>query len=131
MKPLRIAIAEDNWFVAEHLRSQLVELGHIVVGLARTGEELVALVVREPTDLALLDIRLANDSDGLAAAREIQERLGVPAIAVTGHLTAAEAEAAQLLGLLHKPYSTAGLRAILEGAAACLESGSERRFLSR
>jgi two-component system, response regulator PdtaR len=131
MKRLRIAIAEDNWFVAEHLRSELVALGHTVVGLARTGEQLVELVVREQPDLALLDIRLADGSDGLAAAREVQERLSVPAIAVTGHLTAGEAKAADLLGLLRKPYTSAGLQAVLEGATEWLESGCERRFLSR
>jgi CheY-like chemotaxis protein len=131
MKRLRIAIAEDNWFVAEHLRSELSALGHTVVGLARTGEELVDLVARERPDLALVDVRLANGSDGLAAARAIQERFAVPAIAATGHLTAVEAEAAQLLGLLSKPYTSASLRTVLEGAAGWLESGAARPFLSR
>ena len=28
MKPLRIAIAEDDWFVAEYLCSELAALGH-------------------------------------------------------------------------------------------------------
>jgi CheY-like chemotaxis protein len=84
VKPLRIAIAEDNWFVAEHLRSELAALGHSVVGLARTGEELVELVARERPHVALVDIRLADGSDGLAAAQEIQERFTTPAIAATG-----------------------------------------------
>jgi CheY-like chemotaxis protein len=131
MKQLRIAIAEDNWFVAEHFRSELAALGHTVVGLARTGEELIELVARERPDLALVDIRLANGSDGLAAATLIQARFAVPAIAVTGHLTAAEAEAANLLGLLSKPHTRAGLRAALDGAAEWLESGSGRPFLCR
>jgi AmiR/NasT family two-component response regulator len=56
MKPLRIAIADDNWFVAQHLRGELATLGHIVVGLARTAQELVELVARERPDLALVDI---------------------------------------------------------------------------
>jgi CheY-like chemotaxis protein len=130
MKQLRIAIAEDNWFVAEHLRSELVALGHAVVGLARTGEELIELVARERPDLALVDIRLADGSDGLAAAAIVQERFGVPAIAVTGHLTPAEAEAAKLLGLLSKPYTSAGLQAILEHAALWRASGAGTTFLS-
>lgn len=129
MKPLRIAIAEDSWFVAEHLRSELAALGHAVVGLARTGEELIELVAGERPDLALVDVRLGAGSDGLAAAREIQERYAVPAIAATGHLTAAEAEAAGLLGILSKPYTAAGLRAVLEGATEWLESGAGRPFL--
>jgi two-component system, response regulator PdtaR len=114
MRPLRVAVAEDSWFVAEHLRSELGALGHAVVGLARTGEELVELVARENPDLALVDMRLADGGDGLAAARQIQERFGVPAIAATGHLTPDEAKAAGLLGILSKPYTSARLQAVLE-----------------
>jgi CheY-like chemotaxis protein len=129
VKPLRIAIAEDNWFVAEHLRSQVTALGHSVVGLARTGEELIQMIARERPHVALVDMRLADGSDGLAAAKEIQERFGIPAIAATGHLTAVEAQAAGLLGLLSKPYSSAGLRAVLEGTIDWLESGTIKPFL--
>ncbi len=125
MKHLRIAVAEDNWFAAEHLRAELEALGHIVVGLARTDEELVALTDHEHPDLALVDIHLARGSDGLAAAKKVQKRFGVPAIAVTGHLTAAEARAAGLLGLLGKPFTPVGLRRVLAGAAAWLENGGE------
>jgi CheY-like chemotaxis protein len=131
VKPLRIAIAEDNWFVAEHLRSELAALGHSVVGLARTGEELVELVARERPHVALVDIRLADGSDGLAAAQEIQERFTTPAIAATGELTVAQAEAAGLLGLLRKPYTSAGLCAVLEAATEWLEKGTGKPFLVR
>ena len=101
------------------------------MGLARTGAELIDLVAREHPDLALIDVRLAGGSDGLAAAIEVQERFAVPAVAATGHLTAAEAEAAELLGLLSKPYTSASLQAVLDGATEWLESGSPRPFLSR
>jgi hypothetical protein len=83
MKPLRIAIAEDNWLVAEYLCGELAALGHAIVGRARTGEDLITLVAHERPDLVLADIRLAHGSDGLAAAREVQERYDIPAIA--GH----------------------------------------------
>ena len=131
MKPLRIAIAEDNWLVAEYLCGELAALGHAIVGRARTAAELINLVARERPDLVLVDVRLADGSDGLAAAKEIQERFDIPAIAVTGHLTAAEAEAAGLLGILSKPCTSHALRAILEEAAAWLKSGSSRPFLRR
>jgi CheY-like chemotaxis protein len=131
MKALRIAVAEDNWFVAEHLRTDLVALGHVVVGPARTGAELVELAQRERPDLALVDVRLADNSDGLTAAQEIQERFAIPAIAATGQPMAAEARAAGLLGLLSKPYTLPGLRAALEGATEWLEGGTSRPFLTR
>ena len=43
---------------------------------------------------------------------------------------AAEARAAGLLGLLSKPYTRPGLRAVLEGATDWLESGISRPFLT-
>ena len=128
---LGIAIAEDNWFLAEQLGGELGALGHAIVGRARTGEELIDLVARERPDLVLVDVRLAGGSDGLAAAKEIQERFDIPAIAATGAVGAAEAEAAGLLGILSKPYTSAALRSVLEGAAAWLESGLSRPFLRR
>jgi CheY-like chemotaxis protein len=131
MKPLAIAIAEDEWFLAEYLSGEIAVLGHTVVARARTGGELINLVARERPDLVLVDVHLARGRDGLAAVKEIQERFGIPAIAATGHLTAAEAEAAGLLGLLSKPYTPHALRAVLEGTAAWLASGSRRPFLSR
>jgi two-component system, response regulator PdtaR len=131
MKPLRIAIAEDNWLVAEYLCGELAALGHAIVGRARTGEELINLVALERPDLVVADVRLKGGSDGLAAAKEIQDRFDVPAIAATGHLTAAEAEAAGLLGILGKPYTSYALRAVLDGVAVWLDGGSSRPFLKR
>jgi CheY-like chemotaxis protein len=131
MKPLRIAIAEDNWLVAEYLCGELAALGHAIIGRARTGEELIDLVAHERPDLVLADVRLAGGSDGLAALKEVQERFDVPAIAATGHLTAAEAEAAGFLGILGKPYTPYALRAVLHGAALWLDGGSSRPFLKR
>jgi CheY-like chemotaxis protein len=131
MKALRIAIAEDDWLIAEYLCGEIAVLGHEVVGRARTGEELIDLVAHERPDLVLADVRLAGGSDGLAAAKELQERFNVPVIAATGHLTAAEAEVARFLGILSKPYTSHTLRAILEEAAAWLERGWSRPFLRR
>jgi CheY-like chemotaxis protein len=131
MKPLRIAIAEDHWLVAEYLSGEIAALGHAVVGRARTGQELIDMVARERPDLVVADVRLKDGSDGLAAAKEVQERFDVPAIAATGHLTAAEAEAAGLLGILGKPYTSHALRAVLDGVAVWLDGGSSRPFLKR
>ena len=133
MNRLRIAVAEDEWLLAEQLVTELEGLGHEVSGVARTGTELLATVSRERPDLVLVDIRLARGSDGLAAAKEVQAHFQVPVIAVTGHLTPEEAEAAGLLGLVSKPLTPARLRAVLAGAAAWLERGTSagtRPFLT-
>ena len=126
MKPLRIAIAEDEWLIAEGLRIQVEELGHTVVGVVSTGDGLIALTAGERPDVALVDIKLARGSDGLAAAREVQERLGVPAVAVTGHLAADDARSAGLLGMLRKPWTSRALRAILAEVGSWRERRDRR-----
>ena len=131
MRPLGIAIAEDDWFLAEYLCGELAALGHAIAGRARTGEELIDVVAHERPDVVLVDIALAYGSDGLAAAREVQKRFGIPAIAATGHLSADEVEMAGLLGILSKPYTSHAVRAVLEEAAAWLENGGSRPFLRR
>jgi two-component system, response regulator PdtaR len=128
MRPLRIAVAEDEFLLVEHLCGLVETFGHTVVGVARTGEELVTVVADEHPDLALVDIRLARGIDGLVAAKAVGERFGVPAVAVTGHLTVEEARAAGLLGLLPKPFSAAQLEATLAATAGdAAHAGLHRR----
>ena len=115
---MRVVIAEDSSLIAAYLKTQVTELGHVVVGWSRTGEGLIDLVGRQNPDVALVDIDLAHGSDGLAAALVIQSEYDVPAIATSGRLSAAEASAAGLRGALSKPYSRKRLRTLLEALEA-------------
>ena len=128
---LRIAIAEDEFLVAEDLR-QLVEAGgHQVVGVVATAPELVALVQHGRPDLALVDIQLARGSNGLDAAMVIKEQHGVPAIAVTANPDEERARKAGLLGLIPKPDASAVLATVLRAAAEWLEKGRVEETSSR
>ncbi len=127
MKRLRVAIAEDEVLIADLLQQVTEASGHTVVGSARTGEELVAVVESEHPDLVLIDVRLARGSDGLAAAGCVQRRFGVPAIAVAAHLTADDARAAGLFGFLAKPFAVRTVGRMLASAAEWLETGSVAR----
>jgi len=60
-------------------------LGHEVVGPAATAEKAVELAGRVRPNLVLMDIRLANDSDGVAAAIEIRQRFDIPSLFVSAH----------------------------------------------
>lgn len=127
MKRLNVAIAEDEVLIADLLQQIVETSGHAVVGCARTGDELVTVVERERPDLVLVDIKLARGSDGLAAAQTVQRRFGVPAIAITAHLTAEEAEKAGLLGFLSKPFTLRRVEQTLASAAEWLERGETAR----
>ncbi len=124
MKRLRVVIAEDEVLIADLLQQITEASGHEVVGSARAGDELVAIVESEHPDLALVDVKLARQSDGLAAAALVQREFGIPAIAVTAHLTPEEAREAGLFGFLSKPFTMGRVERTLASAAKWLETGS-------
>ncbi len=70
---IRVAIADDHSLVRQGLRRYLdMADGIEVVGEASNGKELLELLAKEQTDIALVDIRMP-EMDGLEAAREIRE----------------------------------------------------------
>lgn len=72
---MRVAIAEDSALFREGLSMLLRAAGYEVVGWAPSGDEALALVGREPVDVAILDIRMAPEPDGgLFTAAEMRRR---------------------------------------------------------
>ena len=108
----RILIVEDQFCVAIDCELNLRACGFDCVGLASTADEAVELATREHPDLVLMDIRLDAGTDGVGAAIEIYERLGIRCIFCSGHADAKirqSAQSAHPLGWLEKPYTSEGL----------------------
>lgn len=103
----RVMIIEDEAIIAMDLESLVTEIGHRVVGIARTHESAVKLGNEERPDLILADIQLADNSSGIEAVQELLETLGnIPVIFITAFperlLTGERPEPAFLIS---KPYS--------------------------
>lgn len=87
--------------------------------MAQAAPAAVASIARERPDLVLMDIRLADNTDGIAAAHEIRSRFGVRSVFVTAHTdraTVARVRETEPLGLLPKPYLPEQLRVTLRDA---------------
>ena len=109
---LRILIVEDEFLIALELESSLLDAGYRVVGIAVTAKEAVAMARSEQPDLVIMDIRLADRSDGVDAAVELFDTFGIRSIFASAHAdaeTRKRAAPAKPVGWVQKPYSAEAL----------------------
>src|SRR3954471_18748208 len=66
-----VLIIEDETFIAMDLESLVKNLGHNVIGVARTHSDAIALAKNKKPGLILADIQLADGSSGLDAVNEL------------------------------------------------------------
>jgi DNA-binding NarL/FixJ family response regulator len=71
---MRVAIAEDAPLFRELLAGMFPTLGIEVTAQSSTGCDLLAKIEVDPPDVAVVDIRMAGESDGLDAAEMIRSR---------------------------------------------------------
>ena len=126
----KILIVEDEAVTSLDLEYQLSNWGYTVLGPLSRGEEALELVERETPDLALMDIHLAGELDGVAVADQLRSRWDVPVVYLTAFANDQVLERAKLtmpLGYIVKPYTEVELRATLEMALVKLESDRKAR----
>jgi len=121
---VRILIVEDEAIPAMLLEEMVEDLGFIICGKAVSGPGAVMAAEDYRPDLILMDIRLAQGTDGIEAAVEIRQRLGIPSLfmsAFSDKGTMVRAEAARPVGFVGKPYDETRLRIALDAALKTLE----------
>ena len=117
--PRKILIVDDELWAALDMEWVVQTLGHEVVGPATTADKAIELAGRARPNLVLMDIRLADNSDGVAAAIEIRQRFNIPSLFVSAHgdlISRNRAAAAQPLGFIEKPFSPESLSRAIEAA---------------
>ncbi len=115
--PSKVVIIEDEPIIAMDLENLMVDLGHRVVGSARTRDEAVALVCAERPGLVLADIYLADGSSGLEAANEFLQSFGVPVVFITAYPeTLLTGERPEPTFLISKPFRADTVKAIVSQA---------------
>jgi two-component system, response regulator PdtaR len=110
-RTLRIAVADDEPDMQDYFRTILPLLGHEVVAVASTGQELVDLCRAKHPDLVITDIKMP-DMDGIDAAARIYKDSAVPVILVSAHHdpeTVRRAGADYVMAYLVKPIKQADL----------------------
>jgi DNA-directed RNA polymerase specialized sigma24 family protein len=109
-----VLIIEDEAFIAMDLEGLVENLGHRVLGVARTHSAALTLAKAKRPGLILADIQLADGSSGLDAVNELLQSFEVPVIFITAYperfLTGERPEPAFLIA---KPFQPATVSAVI------------------
>ena len=112
-----VLIIEDETFIAMDLESLVKNLGHRVIGVARTHADAVEMAKKTKPGLILADIQLADGSSGLDAVNEMLRNFEVPVVFITAYperfLTGERPEPAFLIS---KPFQPAMVSAVASQA---------------
>jgi DNA-directed RNA polymerase specialized sigma24 family protein len=112
-----VLIIEDEALIAQDIEFIARDLGHRVIGIARTHKEAVELARGRRPGLILADIQLADGSSGLKAVNELLADFDCPVIFITAFperlLTGERPEPAFLIS---KPYKVDTVKATISQA---------------
>lgn len=121
MTAAAILIVQDDFLAAERLRLLLAQAGHEIVGVAGRTRGAAELAERHRPDLAIVDMMLEIDVDGVRTATELARRYGMKILITTGFPdTVIQAENVPDLAcaIVKKPYTDDEM---LAAVAKCLE----------
>lgn len=121
---LKILVAEDETILAFQLETELTNAGHQVIGPAATAERAMLLAQATEPELALVDIKLADNSNGIELARLLLERFGTLSIFLSGSPDDARSARDVAIGYVPKPYSMSTVLAIIPIAQAIMDGTS-------
>jgi len=119
MSNAKILIVEDEKIVAKDIHNCLRRFGYEVTAIASNGEEAIQKAIETKPDLALLDIRLHGETDGIVVAERIRDRLRIPVVYLTAYADEEmlrRAKPTEPFGYLVKPFGERELHSTIEMA---------------
>lgn len=100
----KVLVVEDDVLISDLIEDALTGGGYDVCGVATTAAEAIALGERERPDLAVIDVRLADGSDGTTVAARLMAQFSLGVLYATGNTDHLLATNAAGHACLKKPY---------------------------
>ena len=117
MDKINILIVEDEGITAESLSNVITKLGYHVSGIAADALDAIDILSNESTDMAILDINIQGDKDGIWLADLIQKKYKIPFIFLTAYEDEGILDRAintKPLGYLLKPFTKTDISAAIK-----------------
>jgi two-component system response regulator LytT len=121
---LKILIVEDDLIISKNLKGILGNLNHQVIGIVDNAEDAIEICNKIIPDLALLDIEINGDIDGVALAEILRDQFDIPFIFSTTYAdneTILRANEKGPFGYLVKPYGIKEVNAAIQIAKASFD----------
>lgn len=117
MPPKKILVTEDEAIVAMDIKQRLENQGFEVTATVATGADAIRSIEANRPDLALMDIHIRGDIDGIETAARIHEHHQIPVIFLTANSDTATIDRAKTVGpvaYLLKPFDDRELKASID-----------------
>lgn len=114
---VKVYIVEDDKITRSQIKSYLHSVGYEIAGMSDSAEEAWEEMQNLPFDIAILDINLVGEKDGLWLAEKLNEQGNCPFLFLTSHNDKATVETAISLkpnGYLIKPFKDMDLYSAIE-----------------
>lgn len=118
---LNILIVEDDPLISESLKDILRILNHRITGIADNADSAIEICNSTLPDLALLDIQISGDLNGVELAEILRDQFDIPFIFMTAYAdndTINKAKEKGPFGYLVKPYGLKEVNATIQIAMA-------------
>ncbi len=124
---MKILITEDEPIVADELEAIVTDLGHQVVGIAKSSGHAFKIAETTDCDLALVDVHLSDGITGPSVARRLSEDAHATVIFTTSNPRQVPQDFSSACGIIIKPYTESAVKSAIAFVIDCMETGSSLR----
>jgi len=117
MSKVKVLIVEDELIIAEDIKQMLMNINYEIAGVAVNSEGANKIISLNCPDVALIDIRLEGNEDGVLLAGTIKDKYNMPVIFITSYADKDTVERAKHVhpdGYLVKPFVENDLYSTME-----------------
>jgi len=129
----RVLIVEDDPLIAEDISESLKEIGYTISGIAYDSNEAMTMARSTNPHIAILDINLESEKDGIEIGEYIQKHLQIPFIYLTSYSdknTLERAKKTRPMAYIVKPFDERDLYTALEIALFNFDSADDSDIIS-
>jgi DNA-binding response OmpR family regulator len=119
-----ILIVEDQALLGMSLTWELEDAGHKVLGPVTSVAHAQRLAAQERPDLALIDMELQRQDQGIELARALLTQFSIPSLMLSSEPALIREHTDAVLGVISKPFNPSDIHSSVAVAQIILEGGS-------